>query len=146
MEFVIMCNIAHFLLTLLYFCWLLLFVHVCQLYCLLLLDTWISQRGWIKNLLTCLAVAVSYVLLKVWQRNGSKGWLMVASKDTRYNHLYLVSCMCCDAAASQRTFLPLDSTYDNRWNLILQDSWWTGWLFLVSREPFCPSLCQFSNL
>ena len=32
-------------------------------------------------LLTCLAVTVCYVLFKVWQGNGSKGRLMVASKQ-----------------------------------------------------------------
>jgi hypothetical protein len=39
-------------------------------------------------LLTCLSVIVSYVLLKVWQVNGSKGRLMVASKEVPLHSTY----------------------------------------------------------
>ena len=71
-----MCNIAHFLLTFIYlFCLLLLFCPFCCLSNVLSVATGYLHftRGVNKvstYLLTCLAVTVSCVFLKVWQGNG----------------------------------------------------------------------------
>ena len=105
-DFLIMCNIANFLLT---YIWLIFtyFIDfftftVCQfgclstvLYCLLLYCYLNFPKEMNKVSTNVLAwLWLSVIRFKVWQGNGSYGLLMVASKDVPLHRVFVWVCCC----------------------------------------------------